>query len=61
VIDKLHRETVRVLALPEVQASLRSLGLDLIVNTAEEFANVIRAEIPQWAKAIRSAGIKMSE
>ena len=61
VIDKLHRETVRVLALPEVQVSLRTLGLDLIGNTPEEFANVIKTETPQWATVIRSAGIKVSE
>jgi tripartite-type tricarboxylate transporter receptor subunit TctC len=61
VIDKLHRETVRVLALPQVQASLRTLGLDIIGNSPEEFANVIKAETPQWATVIRSAGIRASE
>jgi tripartite-type tricarboxylate transporter receptor subunit TctC len=61
VIDKVHRETVRVLALPEVQASLRTLGLDLIGNSPGEFAAVIKAEIPQWAAVIRSAGIRASE
>jgi tripartite-type tricarboxylate transporter receptor subunit TctC len=61
VIDKLHRETVRVLALPQVQASLRTLGLDVIGNAPEEFANVIKAETPQWAAVIRSAGIRASE
>jgi tripartite-type tricarboxylate transporter receptor subunit TctC len=61
VIDKLHRETMRVLALPDVQASLHTLGLDLIGNSPEEFANVIKAETPQWATVIRAAGIKVSE
>jgi tripartite-type tricarboxylate transporter receptor subunit TctC len=61
VIDKVHRETVRALALPEVQASLRTLGLDLIGNSPAEFAEVIRAETPQWATVIRSAGIRASE
>ncbi len=61
VIDKLHRETVRILALPQVQASLRTLGLDVIGNTPAEFADVIRAETPQWATVIRSAGIRVSE
>ena len=61
VIDKLHHETVRILALPEVQTSLRTLGLDLIGNTPEEFGNVIRTETPQWATVIRSAGIRVSE
>jgi tripartite-type tricarboxylate transporter receptor subunit TctC len=61
VIDKIHRETVRVLALPEIQASLRTLGLDLIGNSPKEFADVIKAETPQWATVIRSAGIRASE
>jgi tripartite-type tricarboxylate transporter receptor subunit TctC len=61
VIDKVHRETVRVLALPEVQTSLRTLGLDLIGNSPSKFAEVIKAEIPQWATVIRSAGIRASE
>jgi tripartite-type tricarboxylate transporter receptor subunit TctC len=61
VIDKLHRETMRVLALPDVQASLHTLGLDLIGNSPEEFTNVIKAETPQWATVIRAAGIKVSE
>jgi tripartite-type tricarboxylate transporter receptor subunit TctC len=61
VIDKVHRETVRVLALPEVQASLRTLGLDLIGNSPNQFAEVIKTEIPQWATVIRSAGIRASE
>ena len=61
IIDKVHRETVRVLALPEVRRSLDVLGLDLIGNSPAEFASVIKAEIPQWAAVIRSAGIKVSE
>jgi tripartite-type tricarboxylate transporter receptor subunit TctC len=61
VVDKIHRETVRVLALPEVQASLRTLGLDLIGNSPGEFAEVIKSETPQWATVIRSAGIRVNE
>jgi tripartite-type tricarboxylate transporter receptor subunit TctC len=61
VIDKLHRETMRILALADVQASLHTLGLDLIGNSPEEFTNVIKAETPQWATVIRAAGIKVSE
>jgi tripartite-type tricarboxylate transporter receptor subunit TctC len=61
VIDKVHRETVRVLALPEVQTSLRTLGLDLIGNSPAAFTEVIKTEIPQWATVIRNAGIRASE
>jgi tripartite-type tricarboxylate transporter receptor subunit TctC len=61
IIDKVHRETVRVLALPEVRRSLDVLGLDLIGNSPAEFASVIKAEIPQWATVIKAAGIKAAE
>src|SRR5216683_4627678 len=45
VIDKLHRESTRILALPDVRKRLTELGLDLIGNTPAEFAAVIKAEI----------------
>jgi tripartite-type tricarboxylate transporter receptor subunit TctC len=61
VIDKVHRETARVLALPDVRRRLAELGLDLIGNTPAEFAAVIKAEIPQWAAVIKGAGIKAIE
>jgi len=42
------------------QASGRA-RLDLIGGSPEEFAAVIKAETPQWAKVIREAGIRASE
>jgi tripartite-type tricarboxylate transporter receptor subunit TctC len=61
IIDKVHRETVRVLALPEVRKRLEELGLDVIGSSPAEFAALIKAEIPQWAKVIKDAGIKATE
>ena len=61
IIDKLHRETVRVLALPDVRKRLEELGLDVIGGSPAELAAVIRSETPQWAKVIKEAGIKLSE
>jgi tripartite-type tricarboxylate transporter receptor subunit TctC len=61
IIDKLHDETVKVLAIPEVRKSLEIQGLDVIGGTPAEFADVIRKETPYWAKIIKEAGIKASE
>jgi len=58
VIDKLHRETVRVLALADVRARLADIGIETVASTPAEFADVIRAETEQWAKLIKDAGIK---
>jgi tripartite-type tricarboxylate transporter receptor subunit TctC len=59
IIDKLHRDTVRVLAMPDVRKKMEDLGLDVIGNSPAEFAAVIKAETPAWAKIIKDAGIKV--
>jgi tripartite-type tricarboxylate transporter receptor subunit TctC len=61
IVDKLHRETARILAMPDVRKKLNDLGLDVIGGTPAELAAVIEREIPQWAKVIRQAGIKAGE
>jgi tripartite-type tricarboxylate transporter receptor subunit TctC len=59
IIDKLHDETVKALALPEVRRKFNELGLEPIGNTPAEFAAVIRKETPEWAKVIKDAGIRL--
>jgi tripartite-type tricarboxylate transporter receptor subunit TctC len=61
IVEKLHRETVRVLALPEVGKKLGDVGLDVIGGTPAELTAVMRKEIPEWAKVIKDAGIKVTE
>jgi tripartite-type tricarboxylate transporter receptor subunit TctC len=58
VIDRLHREIVRIAALPDVRERLSALGFEPIASTPEEFADRIRWEIDKWAKVIRAANIK---
>jgi tripartite-type tricarboxylate transporter receptor subunit TctC len=61
VIDKLHRETVRVLALPDIRRKFEELGLDAVGNSPAEFAALVKAELPYWAKVIKEAGIKATD
>jgi len=58
VVDRLHREIVRIVALPDVRARLSALGFEPIASTPEEFADRIRWEIDKWAKVIRAANIR---
>ena len=58
IIDKVHQETVRVLGQPDVRKRFEDAGLDVIGGSPAEFAEVIRSEIPYWAKIIKEAGIK---
>jgi tripartite-type tricarboxylate transporter receptor subunit TctC len=59
VVDKLHDETVKSLAIPEVRKKFDELGLEPVGNTPAEFAALIRKETPEWAKVIKDAGIKL--
>src|ERR1700728_1011998 len=59
VLDKLHTETVKALAMPELRKKFDELGLEPVGNTPAEFAAVIRRETPEWAKLIKDAGIKL--
>ena len=57
IIDKIHQETVRILARPEIRKRFEEIGMEPIGNTPAEFAAVIAAETPQWAKVIKDAGV----
>jgi tripartite-type tricarboxylate transporter receptor subunit TctC len=58
ITDKVHQETVRVLGQPDVRKKFEDAGLDVIGSSPAEFAEVIRSEIPYWARIIKEAGIK---
>jgi tripartite-type tricarboxylate transporter receptor subunit TctC len=55
---RLHLETVKALAAPEMRSKFGQLGIDVIGNSPEEFAAMIKSETPKWAKVIKKAGIK---
>jgi tripartite-type tricarboxylate transporter receptor subunit TctC len=58
IVRRLHLETVKAVALPDVRAKLTALGMEVIGNSPDEFAAAIKSEIPKWAKVIRESGIK---
>ena len=58
IVGKLHLETVKALALPDLRAKLADLGMEGIGNSPDELAAVIKSQIPKWAKVIKESGIK---
>jgi tripartite-type tricarboxylate transporter receptor subunit TctC len=58
IIDRLHREIVRVIAMADVRERLIAFGFEPIGSTPREFAARIKWEIEKWAKVIRAADIK---
>jgi tripartite-type tricarboxylate transporter receptor subunit TctC len=57
--DLLYGEIVKTLKLPDVKGRLEGLGLDVVANSQEEFAAMIKEEIVKWGKVVRAANIKV--
>jgi len=58
IIEKLHQEIVAAVQTPAVEKRFRDGGLELIMANPEEFAEVIRREIPMYARIIKQIGVK---
>ena len=58
IIDLLHAEIVKIVAMPDIQSRLDDLGFEVVASSPDEFAARIKAELEWWAKAVRAAKIK---
>jgi tripartite-type tricarboxylate transporter receptor subunit TctC len=58
IIDRYHKELVRILREPEVRRRLEDMEFKVIASTPKEFADWIAAEIPRWGKVIKETGAK---
>ena len=58
VIARLNAELNRIYTLPDVQAKLKTLGLDPVLGTPEKLASYQRSEIAKWAKVVKESGAK---
>jgi tripartite-type tricarboxylate transporter receptor subunit TctC len=58
IIERLHKETVAILNLPDVKETLLNRGIDAVPSSPEQFAAHIRKETDKWTKVIREAGLK---
>ena len=59
IVDLLYGEIAKAFAQPEVKERLATLGFQPVVNTPEDYAAYIRAEIPKWGKVIKTASIRI--
>ena len=58
IANKLHAETIRALALPEIRNRLQPEGAEFIGDAPEQFTAYIRAEIEKWGRAVKVSGAK---
>jgi tripartite-type tricarboxylate transporter receptor subunit TctC len=57
VVERLNDEINRILALPEVRASLAAQGMDTHPGTSAAFAEYVRGEVAKWSKMVKATGV----
>ncbi len=56
-IDRLNREVVRILQLPDVKDRFLVSGYAVKGTTPQEFAQLIRDELAKWKKVVKASGV----
>lgn len=58
IINRLNTEAARALNAPAVKERMAGMGLFVVANKPEEFAELLKQEIPRWAKVVKDSGVK---
>ena len=59
IIDRLHADFTRTLALPDVVQALHASGLEAAPSSSPDaFAAFLRAEISKWARVVKASGAR---
>ena len=59
IVNRLHRELVKVMQVPEVGARLTGEGAEVVANTPEQAASIVNRSLDKWADVVRRTGIKL--
>ena len=58
IINRLNREIVLILRLPDVRERLAGQGAEPAGNTPEEYSASLKADLARWAKVVKTANIR---
>jgi len=59
IIERLNAEFVKALKSPEVQAKMPALGVEVVANSPEQFAEQIRKDQEHYSRLVRQIGLKV--
>jgi tripartite-type tricarboxylate transporter receptor subunit TctC len=58
LVARIQRDTARMFNTPATKDKLTGMGVDLVLNSPEQFRDYLRGEIARYTKVIKDAGIK---
>lgn len=59
IINRLNKELVRIMNLPDIKEQFASLGADPLGNSPDDFGTLIRNEIRKYARVVTEAGMRL--
>ena len=59
IIAWLHREATAILRATSIRERLAVDGLEVVANSPDEFAALIKADIAKWTKVVKAAGMAL--
>ncbi len=58
LVARIQRDTARMFNAPATKEKLTGMGVDLVLNSPEQFRDYLKSEIARYTKVIKDAGIK---
>jgi tripartite-type tricarboxylate transporter receptor subunit TctC len=59
IVARIHAETRKALAQPDVKDRLVTLGAEGVGSSPQEFRAFVQAEIAKWARVVKQAGLRI--
>ena len=59
LVMRIQRDTARLFNVPATKDKLTGMGVDLVLDTPEQFREYLKSEVARYSKVIRDAGIKV--
>jgi tripartite-type tricarboxylate transporter receptor subunit TctC len=58
LVTKIQRDSARVLSDAETRDRLTRMGVDLVLNTPDQFRSYLQSEITRYTSIIKANGLK---
>jgi tripartite-type tricarboxylate transporter receptor subunit TctC len=58
LVGRIQRDTARMFNVPATKDKLTGMGVELVLNSPEQFRDYLKGEVARYAKVIKDAGIK---
>jgi len=59
IVKRLNAEIVKILGMPDVREKLGALGAEIVADSPEDFAAIVKAEVAKWAEVVKKSGAKV--